>query len=294
MKKLILVAVAAVMIFGSCNKSSAPSPSLKTELDTISYELGTLNSKGVKMYLAERAGVDTTYMDEFYKGVMEGANSSENKKKLAYNMGVQIGMQIGTQMVQSINGQIFGEDSTQTISLRNFLSGWIAAAEGKAVIDAKTVEGEIQQRMTSFRQKSMMKTYGKNKEAGEKFLAENLKKEGVKELTPGGVQYKILKEGNGPIPADTSRVMVSYEGKTIDGKVFDSSYKNNDNKPIQIMVAQMIQGWKDVLTHMPVGSTWEIYIPQELAYGDQPSSVIEPFSALIFKLELVRICGDKE
>ena len=90
MKKLVLVAVSVVMIFGSCSKSAAPTASLKTDIDTISYELGMINSAGVKQYLSERLGVDTTYMDEFYKGLVEAANSSDNKKKAAYFAGIQM------------------------------------------------------------------------------------------------------------------------------------------------------------------------------------------------------------
>jgi FKBP-type peptidyl-prolyl cis-trans isomerase FklB len=282
------------MIFGSCSKSAAPTASLKTDIDTISYELGMINSAGVKQYLSERLGVDTTYMDEFYKGLVEAANSSDNKKKAAYFAGIQIGQQLGTQMFKGINYQLFGEDSTKSISMRNLLSGFIAQTEGKAEFDIEKVRNGLQEKMGRFRDKSLAKTYAANKEAGEKFMAQNKTKEGIKELTPGGVQYKVIKEGNGPIPADTSRVMVSYEGRTIDGKVFDSSYKNNDNKPIEITVNNMIPGWIDVLTHMPVGSVWEIYIPQEKAYGSREAGEdVKPFSALIFKLELVSISPNK-
>jgi len=282
------------MIFGSCSKSAAPTASLKTDIDTISYELGMVNSAGVKQYLSERLGVDTTYMDEFYKGLVEAANSSDNKKKAAYFAGIQIGQQLGTQMFKGINYQLFGEDSTKSISMRNLLSGFIAQTEGKAEFDIEKVRNGLQEKMGRFRDKSLAKTYAANKEAGEKFMAQNKTKEGIKELTPGGVQYKVIKEGNGPIPADTSRVMVSYEGRTIDGKVFDSSYKNNDNKPIEITVNNMIPGWIDVLTHMPVGSVWEIYIPQEKAYGSREAGEdVKPFSALIFKLELVSISPNK-
>ena len=151
----------------------------------------------------------------------------------------------------------------------------------------------IQQRVNAFRDKRLAVTFAANKEAGEKFLAANKTKEGVKEL-PGGVQYKVIKEGNGPIPADSSRVMVSYEGRTIEGKVFDSSDKNNDNNPVQITIKDMIPGWIDALTHMPVGSEWEIYVPQEKAYGAREAGEdIKPFSALIFKLKLVSISPEK-
>ena len=117
-------------------------------------------------------------------------------------------------------------------------------------------------------------------------MAANAKKAGVKTL-PSGVQYKVIKEGNGAMPKDTSLVKVHYEGKLINGKVFDSSYKNN--QPITLRANQVIKGWTEALTSMPAGSTWMLYIPQELAYGSRAAGQIKPYSTLIFKVELVKI-----
>lgn len=126
-----------------------------------------------------------------------------------------------------------------------------------------------------------------NKKAGEDFLKENSQKEGVVVL-PSGLQYKVLKEGNGTIPTETSRVKVHYEGRTLDGKVFDSSYKRG--QATDFRANQVIKGWEEALTHMPEGSIWEVYIPQELAYGErQQGSDIMPYSLLIFKIELIKV-----
>lgn len=290
MKKLLVMAGAAIIAFGSCQKNAGPSASLKTELDTLSYELGMANSKGLKTYLSERLGVDTAYMDDFYKGVASAAQAGDDKKKAAYFAGIQIGQQLGTQMYKGINYQLFGEDSTKTISLRNLIAGFIAGTKGKGEkIPMKQVEKELQAKMTSFREKQLSTVYSANKEAGEKFLAANKSKAGVK-TTKSGLQYKVIKEGNGPIPADTTKVQVSYEGRLIDGTVFDSSYKNNDGKPVEVVVNQMVPGWIEALTLMPEGSVWEIYLPQELGYGSREAGdKIKPFSALIFKLELVKV-----
>ena len=89
------------------------------------------------------------------------------------------------------------------------------------------------------------------------------------------------------MPKDTSLVKVNYEGKTIDGKVFDSSYKRGE--AVSLRANQVIKGWTEALVHMPVGSVWEVYIPQEMAYGEREQAQIKPFSALIFKIELVSI-----
>ena len=129
--------------------------------------------------------------------------------------------------------------------------------------------------------------YAANKAAGEKFLAENAKKPGVK-VTESGLQYKIIKEGKGINPIKTDQVKVHYKGTLIDGTEFDSSYKRNT--PATFRVDQVIKGWTEALTMMPIGSKWVLYIPHELAYGARNvSAQIKPFSALIFEVELLGI-----
>lgn len=131
-----------------------------------------------------------------------------------------------------------------------------------------------------------MKARSQYKEQNEKFLKDNAKKDGVKTL-PSGVQYKILKEGNGAIPKEDSKVKVHYEGSTIDGNVFDSSYKRGD--AIDLRANQVIKGWTEALIHMPAGSIWEVYIPQELGYAEREQGDIKPYSTLIFKIELLKV-----
>ena len=123
--------------------------------------------------------------------------------------------------------------------------------------------------------------------AQETFLAENAKKEGVV-TTQSGLQYKVLVAGEGEKPQVTDRVKVNYEGRLVDGTVFDSSAKHGD-KPIEFRANQVIAGWTEALSLMPVGSKWEIYIPYNLASGDRDQGKIKPFSALVFTVELVEI-----
>lgn len=124
-------------------------------------------------------------------------------------------------------------------------------------------------------------------QAGVDFLKENLTKEGVKS-TESGLQYSILKEGDGKIPAATDTVRVHYTGKLIDGTVFDSSVERG--QPAEFPVNGVIRGWVEALQLMPVGSKWRLYIPQELAYGSQGAGAsIPPFSTLIFDVELLAI-----
>ena len=286
-----IAAIAAVTLY-SCGYS-APKANLKTDVDTVSYAIGMAQTNGLKDYLVNRLDIDTAYMDEFIKGLNEGANAGDDKKKAAYYAGIQIGQQISNQMVKGINHELFGDDSTKTISLKNFMAGFISGTTGKGgLMSVDSAQVVAQRLMKTIKENTMEKEFGPNKIAGEKFLAENAKKEGVKTLE-GGVQYKVVKEGSGAIPADTSVVKVHYEGKTIDGKVFDSSYKRGE--PTEFRCNQVIKGWTEVLTHMPAGSVWEVYIPQDKAYGArQQGEDIKPFSTLIFKIELIEVNPKKK
>ena len=141
--------------------------------------------------------------------------------------------------------------------------------------------------LMSVKNKKMDVEKEKNKKEGEAFLNANKKKEGVKEL-PDGLQYKVLKSGKGPSPADTNVVKVNYRGTLIDGTEFDSSYKRGT--PAEFPVDRVIKGWTEALKHMHVGDKWELYIPPELAYGENGAGqVIKPNSTLIFEVELLDI-----
>lgn len=138
------------------------------------------------------------------------------------------------------------------------------------------------------KQEERMKTVGdKNKKEGEAFLAENKKKEGVKTL-PGGLQYKVIKEGAGKIPKVTDTVTTNYRGALIDGTEFDSSYKRG--QPATFQVNGVIKGWTEALQLMKTGSKWQLFIPSNLAYGDKGAGPqIGPNAVLIFDIELLSI-----
>lgn len=289
MKKFTLAACVALAAaaFTSCGNGT-PSANLKNDIDTLSYAIGMAQSDGLKQYLVERLGVDTAYIDEFVKGFNEGLSAGDDKKKSAYMAGLQIGQQVGTQMVKGINYEVFGNDSTQSISVKNLAAGFIAGTVNKKMLmtmeEARTM---ADQKMQAIKAANMEKQFGEYKKQNEQFLVDNAKKEGVVTL-PSGVQYKILTAGNGTVPSDTSRVKVHYEGKTIDGQVFDSSYKRGD--AVEMRANQVIKGWTEALVHMPAGSKWEVYIPQALAYGAMAQGqVIKPFSTLIFTIELIEV-----
>lgn len=291
MKKFSIVAALAIAVasfVASCGNSGSNKPNLKNDVDTLSYAIGLAQTQGLKQYLVQM-DVDTTYMDAFIKGLREGANAGDDKKKAAYYMGIQIGQQISNRMVKGINHELFGEDSTKTISLKNFMAGFIQGVKGKKGLMTVEQAGQVaQMKMMSIKAKNMEEQYGPLKKKGEEWMAANAKKPGVKTL-PSGVQYKVIKVGAGQMPKDTSVVKVNYEGRLIDGTVFDSSYKNG--QPVTLRANQVIKGWTEALVHMPAGSVWEVYIPQELAYGDREQGQIKPYSPLVFKIELISVGG---
>ena len=131
MKKTGIIAAAGLAALISSCSSSAPKADMKTDVDSLSYSIGMAQTQGLKPYLVNRLGVDTTYLAEFVKGLNEGANAGDDKKKTAYYAGIQIGQQVSQQMIKGINYEVFGNDSTQTISLQNFLAGFIAGVMEK-------------------------------------------------------------------------------------------------------------------------------------------------------------------
>ena len=131
------------------------------------------------------------------------------------------------------------------------------------------------------------KKHNAYKEANEAFLQVKAQEEGMVVLD-NGVLYKVLEQGHGTKkPTPRSIVYVHYTGRLIDGTVFDSSYKRGE--PITLRCNQTIKGWTDAMVHMPAGSVWEVYIPQDLAYGEREQGIIKPFSVLVFKIELLEV-----
>ena len=289
MKKIVLFAAAAAMGLASCT-SQAPKANLKSDIDSLSYMIGVNQGNGLSEVATTHMGIDSAYVAEFLKGIEAGAAegaSATNAKALAFVIGKQIGLQASGLMFNQINGNIFGKDSETSLSKDNFLAGLLAVANNKAVVTTTDAQAFINAQLDAIKEKATEKQYADNKAAGEKFLAENATKEGVK-TTESGLQYKVIKEGKGEIPTKESTVKVHYKGTLIDGTEFDSSYKREE--PTSFRADRVIAGWTEALTMMPVGSKWELYIPQELAYGSrQTGEHIKPFSTLVFEVELLEI-----
>ena len=297
MKKVLFCAlVAATALFSACGggkQQSTPTGNLKDEVDSLSYAVGLAQSPApekIKDYLMQ-TGSDSAFVDEFFKGMKEGLKTTDNKKELAYQLGVQVGIRFKTQTFPQLEGQVFAGDSTKHLSAKNFLAGMIdgknnvsALVVGKDTLRREHAGMYAQQKMQMMARKANEKVYAAAKKKNEDFIAKIAKTAGVKAL-PGGVYYKEIKAGNGATPKATQVCEVSYEGRLIDGKVFDSS----QNKTVKFPANQVVKGWTIALTNMKVGSEWEVYIPWNLAYGDQEQGPIPPYSALVFKIKLVSV-----
>ena len=206
------------------------------------------------------------------------------KDPLSYFLGISVGQQMGSSGFQltdlDLEGLIAGFKDGITNKEPALTEAQLAEARNKIQTLLQTRQQEQQQAMA---QQSVA-----NKEKGIRFLAENAKQEGVKELQ-GGIQYKVLKAGTGPSPEPTDTVRVHYTGTLIDGTKFDSSVDRGE--PATFPVNRVIQGWQMAIPQMKVGGKWKIFIPSDLAYGEQgsPSGGIGPNEVLIFEVELLGI-----
>jgi len=286
-----MVALALLVAGATFNSVSAQQP--VSRIDTLSYTVGMTQAQGLKEYLSSRLNINLDYMDDFIVGLQEAVDSSSIQRKAAYYAGLQIGQQVATQMIPGINKEVFGKDSTLTLSTELFMEGFISSVLDKPTLvsleDAKSTSKRLH---TELKEESLLKIYGDNKKAGEDFLAANAKlakkkKSGIT-ILPSGLQYKVLQQGDGPIATASDKVKVKYEGRLIDGIVFDST-EQHGGEPVSFSPSQVIKGWTEALLMMPVGSKWQLYIPQELAYGSREVNTIPPFSALIFDVEVVGI-----
>ena len=202
-------------------------------------------------------------------GAQDAPTLKSPTEKLSYALGMDVGNQFRKQSVD-VDPAIFMR------GLRDALSG------GKTLL----TEEEVRTAITGLQTEMKGRLAAKNKQEGEAFLAQNKTKEGVVTL-PSGLQYKILKAGEGSKPTLEDTVMCNYRGTLVDGTEFDSSYKRG--QPATFPVKGVIKGWTEALQLMPIGSKWQLFIPSDLAYGERGLGPIAPDSALIFEVELLSI-----
>ena len=297
MKKAIFVALALV---ASASFSPADAVKKKNKVvvfpaevvtlnnssDSVSYAAGMRMTDGLIPYLLQQK-IDTAYMKDFVAGFKEMIKSENDPQKAAYVMGMNIAKQLSSQMLPMLKKDY--EYAPDSIIPEQLYNGFEAALLGDTTLFTQSAATEyFTEKQQAAKEAREEKLYGANREAGRKFLAENALKDGVITL-PSGLQYKVLVQGDGEVPTANDKVQVNYEGRLIDGTVFDASAKHGD-APAEFTPTQVIRGWTEALTMMPVGSKWQLYIPSELAYGDREAGPeIKPYSTLIFDIELVGI-----
>jgi FKBP-type peptidyl-prolyl cis-trans isomerase FklB len=292
MKKSFLILLCAFLCLGTqaAKKTKKGKKADVEKVDTIdsrtfAYLLGYVNTQGLKPYLAQQKGIDTTYMAQFLDGFAVKELTPEDKAAQARIAGTEIRRDVETRILPGISKQL--NDSVKVLSDEDFLAGFADALRGTPLaISQDSAMKVVDKQFKYWRGVMMEKKYGANRKAGEDFLKTNAKKDSV-QTTASGLQYKVLVAGTGDKPTASDRVKVNYEGRLLDGTVFDSSYKRGE--PATFGVSQVIKGWTEALQLMPVGSKWELYIPQELAYGDREQQKISPYSMLIFTVELIEI-----
>jgi FKBP-type peptidyl-prolyl cis-trans isomerase len=208
--------------------------------------------------------------------LMAADTPTDPKDKNSYS----IGFDIGSSLKKS------GIELNQTMLAKGIAD---AVTGAKPALSQEEIQKTLMALQTEMRNKAMEKQKAageENKKAGEAFLAANKSKEGVK-TTASGLQYKIITEGKGEKPKATDTVKVNYRGTLVDGTEFDSSYKRGE--PITFPVNGVIPGWTEALQLMPVGSKWQLFIPSNLAYGEQGPPGIGANATLIFDVELLGI-----
>jgi FKBP-type peptidyl-prolyl cis-trans isomerase FklB len=208
----------------------------------------------------------------------------DDKDKISYSLGVDIGRTL-QRLQLDLNQSALSQGITDVLGNKPMAMNDQELQQTLQAFQQKMMQK--QQEAMSKKQEEMKAVAEKNKAAGKKFLDENAKKADVK-TTPSGLQYKVIKAGNGEKPKDKDVVETNYRGTTIDGKEFDSSAKHGTS--FSFPVNGVIKGWSEALKMMPVGSKWQLYVPADLAYGDEGyGEDIAPGSTLVFDVELLSI-----
>ena len=272
---LVLVASASLFTASAAKKKNVKKVTpvvLATESDSLSYAAGVHATRGLIPFIQQSYKVDTAYMADFIRGYEEAIAKANTPQGTAYIVGMQIAQMVNQRILPGTREEL--KSAKDSIDAAMFSRGFVAALANDTTLFSVKKAGEFKTQILAG--------------AGEKFLAENAKKPGVKVL-PSGLQYKVIKAGQGEVPKATDEVEVIYEGRLIDGTVFDATSKHGGAKTDKFRAGNLIKGWTEALTTMPVGSKWQLYIPYELAYGERQAGQIPPYSTLVFDLELVSI-----
>lgn len=267
-KFFVALSSALVLSLSSCSQIPSGKANLKNQVDSVSYALGYLEaSQYSQQFTNPGFPMDTIDLKAFAKAF------SKSKLRDKY-----IEMRKG--QFDTLDSKVFMEAFIYTL----------ASGGKKGIFDEMSADAVLRTKFNQVKEKKdeQGRIEGKaNLEAGEKFLAENKSKEGVV-TTESGLQYQVIKQGNGPKPSLTDQVKCHYHGTLIDGTVFDSSVERKE--PATFYVNGVIKGWTEALQMMPVGSKWKLFIPASLAYGDRAAGEkIKANSTLVFEVELLEI-----
>ena len=289
MKKILLLALLIVM--GATvstteakkkkdKKQKATPVALQSVEDSLCYATGIQMTNGLIPYLIGQKGVDTTYLYKFIEG-FEAAMAKENNadELTAYAAGIDVAKMMTTSMLSSAKRNLSG--MVDSLNIDMMAKGFVdALKKDHTVFNDSTAQHFV----TVHKEQQALKI----KEDGENFLKENGQQPDVVTL-PSGLQYKVLRQGTGAVAGPNDKVEVKYEGRLINGTVFDSSYTRTP-QTTTFSPSQVIKGWTEALTIMPEGSMWELYIPYNLAYGERGAGAdIPPYSTLIFKVEVEKV-----
>ncbi len=247
---------------------------------TLSYALGVAQAPSLVQYLEQREGVDTLYLAEVARALDEASTATpeQMKRMIAYAAGLKIAQMNAETVVPQLNKAFTAAGEADVLETPLYVKGLTDYLTHQNTLSADSAMALANQQSEYISQTM--------KQRNAEYLAENAKKSGVK-TTASGLQYRVITQGTGAVASDTTSVDVHYEGRLIDGTVFDSSYQRG--KPATFTPKQVIKGWTEALQMMPEGSTWELTIPYNLAYGERGTQNIPPFSTLIFKVEVVKV-----
>lgn len=264
-------------------RKEAPLPVCQmSEADTLSYTAGQMVTRGLMEYVVEQLKVDTAYMATFVESLQKTLFIEETPEYRAKAAGERVGGMVKENMQMQISKRL--EECHLPFNVEVFKRGFLDAVRRDTslfTVDAAAAYHDKRVREAQEKKAAAAKAEGKA------WLEENAKKPGIVTL-PSGLQYKVIRQGNGAVAEGSEKVTVKYEGRLTDGTVFDSSYKRNP-QTTSFSPAGVIKGWTEALYLMPEGSEWELYIPEHLGYGERQAGKIPPYSTLIFKIELVKV-----
>lgn len=270
MKKVVYFFVAGLLLaITSCGKMADNNASLNTLDDSLSYSAGVYMAQELPNVIYEELGVDSADIEEFLRGVYDAFPKSDNSKALAYSHGLGVGA-TAIDMLGQANKTIYGTDTLRTLIPELFIKGVIACVKGHGLMD----NSEAIDYVNSSRYRG----------DSEKFMQMNSTRDGVVSL-PNGLQYKILRQGNGAIATIDDVVSCIYKGTFTNGRMFDTSR----GCEVEFSVKDVIPGFSQALQIMPEGTMCKVYIPWQLGYGAKGTSRIPPYSVLVFDLEIVKV-----